>query len=494
MFQPNTKHEQNSIWGIQNMLPPGLLEKLQKSSEHYFYKAIFCNIKEDDFKELYSDIASRPNSPVNILVSAIILKYKNNWSDSELFQQIMFNILTKTALGLDKIDDIPFDESTYYNFQNRLMNYHTATGINLLEKVFDQLTKKQLKDLKLNTDIQRTDSMMACSNIRQYSRLQLLIEVLLRLWRILSEEDKSILSTMFSDYTKKSSGQYLYKLKSSDIPHELDKVAQIYHYCHQHILPNYAELDLYNIFERVYIEHFTIVEEKIQLKNSSELHSNCLQSPDDVDATYREKRKEDYHGQIINVVETASPENTLNLITDVAVATNNTDDSVILNKRIDIIKEKTPDINELHQDGGYGSKENDKKFEEYDITVVQTAVRGRQSGVFIEIRQLSASNYEVKCPLQTILSIQTDKRFKADFNKDICQGCELKSKCQTKEMKNTRSYYFTEDDYLRNQRIRNIFEIPPERRKIRPNVEATIKEFSCRLRNGKLKVRGTSEW
>lgn len=491
MFKENHKHIQNSIFGIHNTLPEALLKKLENSSQHIFYKLIFCNIREHDFSVLYSDKASRPNAPINSLVSSMIMKQKHNWSDSELFEEIAFNLLTKTALGLDKIDDIPFDESTYYNFQNRLKNYYIETGINLLELVFDSLTKQQIKQLHIKTDIQRTDSMMACSNIRQYSRLQLLIEVLLRLWRVLNQADKSLLSTMFDDYTKKSSGQYIYKLKSSDIPHELDKVAQIYHYCHQHILPNYQSLDLYPIFERVYNEHFTEISDKIELKDTTELHSGCLQSPDDVDATYRVKREEEYRGQVINVVETASPDNKINLITDVAVATNNTDDSVILNERIDQIKEKTPDINEIHEDGAYGSADNDQKFKEYDITAIQTAVRGRQSGVFIEIKQLSESSYKVKCPNQTVLSIPTEKRYKAEFDKGICNGCQLADKCPSKEMKNNRTYYFTEEDYLRNQRIRNILEIPPERRKIRPNVEATVKEFSCRLNNGKLKLRGS---
>lgn len=118
-------------------------------------------------------------------------------------------------------------------------------------------------------------------------------------------------------------------------------------------------------------------------------------------------------------------------------------------------------------------------------------MRGRQSAVFIEIKQLSESSYQVKCPNQTALSIPTEKRYKVEFDKEICKGCQLADKCPSKEMKNNRTYYFTEEDYLRNQRIRNILEIPPERRKIRPNVEATVKEFSCRLNNGKLKLRGS---
>jgi hypothetical protein len=43
---------------------------------------------------------------------------------------------------------------------------------------------------------------------------------------------------------------------------------------------------------------------------------------------------------------------------------------------------------------------------------------------------------------------------------------------------------------LKNQRNNNISKIPKERRKIRPNIEATIKEFKNKTKAGKLKVRG----
>lgn len=57
------------------------------------------------------------------------------------------------------------------------------------------------------------------------------------------------------------------------------------------------------------------------------------------------------------------------------------DDSQILNKRIDELKEKTPELNEIHTDGGYGSRDNDRKFEELEINQITTAVRGRESEI-----------------------------------------------------------------------------------------------------------------
>jgi hypothetical protein len=360
----------------------------------------------------------------------------------------------------------------------------------LTQQVFDNLTKEQIKALGIHTDIQRTDSMMASSNIRGYSRLQLLIEILLRLWKILDDDDKAKFESQFIDYKDKSSGQYIYKLKANDLPKEIEKIAQIYHFCKTYIMSKYKDYELNKIFERVYDEHFTEVEEKINVKPSSELNSSCLQSPDDWDATFREKRGEEYRGLSINIVETASLENPLNLIIDVAVNPNNIDDAQVLNERLDSILEKTSDLKELHTDGAYGNAANDFRFKEQGITHIQTAVRGRKCEVDFEIKQISDESFQVNCPHQSAMSQPAGKRYKASFNKGICNNCEHATKCPAVMKKTRRDYYFLYEDYLRNERVRNMLTIPVERRTLRSNVEASVHEFTCRMQKGKLKVRG----
>ncbi|QQS27542.1 MAG: hypothetical protein IPM47_11590 [Sphingobacteriales bacterium] len=76
------------------------------------------------------------------------------------------------------------------------------------------------------------------------------------------------------------------------------------------------------------------------------------------------------------VTETCHPDNDLQLITDVHTATNNTDDTQLLHERLDSIKEKTPDLEQLHHDGGFGSEDNDIKLNELGITPIQTAIKG----------------------------------------------------------------------------------------------------------------------
>jgi hypothetical protein len=490
MFKKNTKHTQADIFGLFNTLPERMKKKIEKSEEHTFYRLIFCNIKEDIFSKLYSDAKSRPNAPINALVSSLTLMHRYNWTYEELFKNIEFNILTKIALGLDSIDKMPFCPATLFNFQNRLSKHFSETGEILLEKVFEKLTDKQLKTLKIKTNIQRTDSLAAASNIRNYTRLQLLVELLLRIYRVLSDEDKKRFEEHFEPYIRKTSGQYIYPLRASDIPHEIEKIAKVYYWIDQNLKLSYTDCEIFKTFERVYSEQFTVVQQAVEIKPPDQIPSSSVQSPDDLDATYRKKNSKEFKGQSINIVETAHPDNPVNLITDVSTNPVNKDDGKVLNERLDTIKEKSPDLNELHFDGAYGSSENDKKFEQHKITPVQTAVRGVKPGVDIEIEKVSESEYKVSCPLQSVTSEPTRKRHKAIFELALCKDCSQRNKCQTIERKSYRAFYFTHDYYLSNKRQKVIDSIPVERRKLRSNVEATVKEFVCKMPNRKLKVRG----
>lgn len=434
------------------------------------------------------------------MVSSLILLQQRGWTYEQLLNSIDFDLTTRTALGLHSFAETPFSESTLFDFQLKVNDYWIKEGINLFEVVLDSLTKKQLKELKLKTNIQRSDSFLAASNIRSYSRVQLLVEVLIRLRRILSETDQVRYSDLLNPYVIKTSNKFIYSLKRDDIPHTLSDLGHVYQTLYKSFKSCYGDKEIFQIFTRVYEEHFTVVEEKVTVKTTKELHSGMLQSPDDIDATYRKKREKVSKGHVINVSETAHPDNPLNLITDVAVEKNNMDDSELLNKRINKMKEKAPDLEELHTDGGYGSEDNDEMMEEEEITHIQTAVRGRESEVPMEIEHLPARQsggeanvYTVSCPQQKITSEPTRKRHKVCFDIQVCNGCELKDVCPAVAQKRQpfRVYYFTHGDFLLDKRRRTINKIPKERRKLRPNVEATVKEFTPGMNHkGKLKVRG----
>lgn len=474
-------------------MPAEKSKRLRNSWAWSFYELVFSRINEETFSPLFASNNGRPNAPINCLVAAEVLVHWKNLTVRGLMERLDFDVLTRTALGLDDLGDNPFCQATLFNFRNRLLTHYRETGENLLEQVFDSLTAEQLEKLGVKTDIQRCDSFQALSNISHYSRIQLLVEVLLRLVRSLQKEDQAKLTELLSPYTADTSQQFVYTLDRDALPHELEKLAAVYSQLHVQLKGDYEDTVAFQVFERVFLEHFATVEGRIEPRPSKDLGSDTLQSPDDLDATYRRKNEKDNQGQVVNVVETANPDNSVNIITDVAVATNNTDDGTILNTRLDTIKDKTPDINELHTDGAYGNAANDRKMEQLGITHIQTAVRGRKAAVPIKIVPASAPDtYKVSCPNATVISQPTQKRFKAIFPAETCIGCPHAKKCPASKRKaGHRVLYFDHASAEANIRNHNIESIPVERRKIRANVEATMKEFTaCFNHKGKLKVRG----
>ena len=481
---------QDSLFSPLFMLSEHKQKKLLNSEEHTFYQLIFSKIQEEDFQCLYSEKDSRPNAPINAMVSSLILMHKQNWTYEQLFKEIDFNLLTRTALGLNDLDETPFCSASIFNFQNKVNQYAIKTGINLFEKVFDHLTREELTVLKIKTNIQRTDSFMAASNIRHYSRLQLLVELLIRIYRVLDDDDKQHTKNMFDEYTRNTSSQYLYHLRKSDIPHKIEAIGQLYYWIAVNLMQKYQDVDIFKTFAFVYEQHFSVENNKITIIPSDQLTSGSVQSPDDLDATYRKKSGKESQGQSVSITETAHPDNTLNLITDVAIAPNNTDDSTILNSRLDTIKEKTPDIHQLHFDGAYGSKDNDEKMEQLAITPIQTAVKGRKQRVPITIHKVNDTAYTVTCPTQSVSSLPSRQRHKACFDASLCAGCLHADQCPATMFNNQRIYYFTDADYLKKQRHANIDRLPHSLKNIRANVEATVGEFSHKMRKRKLKVRG----
>ncbi len=360
------------------------------------------------------------------------------------------------------------------------------TGENLFEAVFDRLTRAQVETLKLKTSIQHTDSVMLASTIRDYSRLHLLIEVLLRLHRVLTDTDNVAVTELLTPYLPQSSSTYLYRLDRAAIPDELTTLGRIYHPLYQ----QYGDTEIFAMFARVYAEHFTVTDETVTVIAGTDLPGTILQSPDDPEATDRKKRGNSSKGFVLNAVETAHPDNPVHLLVDVTVAPNTTDDSVVLNERLEALIQKTPDLDELHTDGGYSSADNDTVLTTAGIAQIQTAVRGHTRDVAFTMIPTDDTTYQVSCPVQTAMSQPTSTRLKACFDLTICARCAHAPRCLTQEGKACRTFYFTPEDAIRQARYRRIATLPVERRSLRSNVEATIREFVNRLDRHKVSVRG----
>ena len=494
MFRPSETHRQRDIFGIEAQLSPEAGQRLRESKEYAFYKEVFCRIPEGLFADLYANApASRPNAPVNVLVGAMILQHVNDWTFEELLDRVTFDLKVRAALGLWSLDDAAFCRATLFNFQKRLRDHMAATGQDKFQAVFDRLSEEQLKRFGLRSATQRCDSTQVGSNIRDYTRVELLVEVVLRMWRALGKADQEEHAERFGAYVEaKTSGQFLYRLRKSGIDQALEQLGELFAWMCEALEGGYGSTEIHRIVRRVFAEQFTRADEKIAVRPAKEIGSDSLQSPDDPDATFHKKEETEYHGFVLHVAETADPENGLQLITDVAVAPNNQADSSILRERLPEMHRKTPGLRELHTDAGYPSEDNDRLQAELGILAVQTAIRGRTAQAPIEIERDEAGFLHIRCAAgHRVPGQSTPMHYKAEFAAASCGGCPFAAVCLAQHRAHGgRTHYFTEADVLKQARHRRLETLPEERRTLRANVEATMKQFKAPCRNGKLRTRG----
>jgi hypothetical protein len=493
MFVNSPDNRQRDLFDdILMTLPEAKRMKAINSPQYGFFREIFCRIDEAPFAVLYPASTGRPNAPVNAMVAALVLRELRGWTYDELFERIDFDMLTRLALGLCDMADSPFCYATLFNFQQRLLQHETTQGVNLLEQTFRLLTAQQLRRFAVDGSIQRADSFRAMSNIARYGRVRLLVEVLIRLHRILNPTDQARFAEAMAPYVADSSEHYVYRLEDAALPRHLDALASLYARLHAELGEAYAHEPAYQTFARVLAEQFELGDDgAIRVRERREISSGSLQSPDDPDATYNAKCGKPQRGHKVNVTETAHPDNDLDLITDVAVDANNVHDGTQLAERLASLKELTPELAELHTDGGYGSSVLDPEIADRQILHVETGSIIGHGEVPFTYSTSDAGEITVSCPHQSVKATPTAKQLKATFAPAICAECPLRDSCRSIPRRAGRYLYFDRQVVSSYQRSQNIHRIPESRRKLRANVEATMKAFTGLFNHkGKLRVRG----
>jgi hypothetical protein len=509
MFKKNAKHQQPALISAASELPEKQRKRLENSWASTFYQEFFCRINEEAFAVLYSEVASRPNVPVNVLVGLEALKAGFGWSDEELYENYCYNLQVRYALGYDRLGDGDFEIRTLYYFRERLSKYNAEKGVNLLEKAFEQITDAQIVTLKVRTGMQRMDSTQIASNIVSTSRLQLLVEGLQRVERILNETDKVRLGETFAPYIQDSAGHYTYRVKGKEAVQEhLLEIGQTIHALLRDLKATYATENAYRVLERVFAENFHLLaqspqgESGMRPKENAEITSGCLQSVDDLEATYRTKGTGHYKGYVANITETCDPANELQLITKVQVAPNNVDDTQLLAKALPNLKERTG-VETMITDGGYGGETSDAALQEQGVNLIQTAIRGLQPNPdkfhlsdFDLYSAEQGNPTTLTCPQgQTVPVIRTRTgRWQAHFAPAICATCPFQQagRCRTKPQKREPRYLlaFTSQEVVSAKRRKEYLAHKGDGHNLRSAVEATVRSVKHPFPAGKLPVRG----
>lgn len=497
MFRKNQKHQQIPLFSSVSSLPDAERKLLDDSWAGVFYREFFARLDEGPFKVLYSDEPSRPNIPVNVLVALEVLKAGFGWSDEEMYEAFLFNLQVRYALGLHCLGEDTFDLRTVYYFRERLSEHMQTTGENLIEKVFAQVTDQQIAAFRLKTNRLRMDSTFVSSNIRAMSRLHLLVEMIQRLHRMLSEADQQRYAPEFASYVQGTTGQFLYHIKGQDGSSHIEQIGLLMARLLPELEPMYGENPTYALCDRVFHEHYAFEQSRVRVKTGEDLNAKTLQSPDDPDATFRNKGGEHHVGYVANVTETCDPTNPLQLIVDVRTEPNVTDDSTLLAAALPAVVQRMH-VDELNTDGGYNAALTRQTMHATHVRHVVTALRGRQPqglslAEFCMTDAPDGTPAAITCPSGQTASFMNKgtEWYAAHFDALGCAACAHAERCPTTLLKRLpiRALHVRLRSIEVAKQRRQILLAKGDKTNVRAAIEGTISALKRPYADGQLPVR-----
>lgn len=190
---------------------------LEKSWAKDFAENIFPKINEEIFAPLYSSNYSRPNTPVNVIVGALILKEVLGDTDDELVQALMFDIRYQYALHTTSFEEQPLSDRSLSRFRARCLAYETETGIDLIHQCVVGLAKEISEFMHLSPGMQRMDSLMIAAHIRNLSLLELFYTCVSNLAKIMNLRNVEIPEEQKHYMKKDDYNAFIYHQRELDV-------------------------------------------------------------------------------------------------------------------------------------------------------------------------------------------------------------------------------------------------------------------------------------
>lgn len=281
---------------------------LERSLAKVFAEDIFPAINEKPFRVLYSSSASRPNTPVNVCIGALIIKEIFGISDDEVVENLMLDPRYQYALHTTSFDEQPLSDKTFSRFRKRCYDHESVYGVDLLHDCITGLGTKIAKLMDINPRIKRMDSMMIAANIRKLSRIELLYTCVAKLVNYLHQNKCDDLIKGVEHYCDPNDyNKTFYYCNDTDVVKQLDTILKDADSLLKSCGTDYDDITEYQLLVRCLSEQ-TIVEEasrRLRTKEDGGFHSGILQNPSDLDATYRSKAGKEHQGYVANLEDYA---------------------------------------------------------------------------------------------------------------------------------------------------------------------------------------------
>lgn len=415
---------------------------LEKSWAKTFADKVFPAIDENIFSVLYSEKASRPNTPVNVIVGPLILKEALNVTDDEIVEAMAFDIRYQYALHTTSFEEQPISDRTLSRFRARVLSYETEHDVDLIHECVVKMAKEISDFMDITPDKQRMDSLMVAANIRNLSLLELFYTCVANLCEIMDERGTKIPDEQHHYIDKDDYNKCIYHKRDMDatertvvVMKDADILTKI---CDS--TGDFDDTSEYQLLIRLLKER-TIIDDdgsrRLRQKEEVENPSEVLLNPSDSEATFRYKAGGKHLGYVGNVVESVGEKSSL--VIDYDYQQNTYADNQFMK---DYLNEKKDfsDGSFIVADGAYSGEENSRLASEHNLKLVTTNFTGRKPDeIYADFVFTDDGKYLIKCknncvPEDCIYDPDNDRSV-AYFRISDCEGCPYKERCQPRFLK-----------------------------------------------------------
>lgn len=439
-FVPNRLEEQQlSLFDPLTTMTEREKKFLDRSWAKYFAEFIFPKINEIPYAVLYSDKDSRPNTPVNVQIGALLIKELTNLSDDELLESLMFDIRFQYALHTTSFAEQPLSDRTLSRFRARCAAYETEHGVDLLHETITSLSSEMAELMKIDSSLKRMDSLMVASNIKRMGRLELLYTCVANLAKEMAKNCE--IPEHLRHYTQADDrNRVIYHNHSEETSAKIDTVLKDAATLKELCGSEYDDSSNYQLLLRVLKEQAIQKEDgtyRLRTKEDGGMDASILQNPADPDATYREKAGKQHRGYVANVIEASGKNGSI--IEDYQYEQNIHSDSQFLKETLDGM-EKQDETVTIVTDGAYSGTQNEELAAEKNVRLVTTNLTGREAEDIQADFEFSEDGRKViKCPgghePKSCSYNQETGQCTISFQKSQCQDCPHKEKCHPKMFK-----------------------------------------------------------
>lgn len=448
---------------------------LEKSWAKVFADEIFPAIDEKRFSVLYSDTASRPNTPVNVIVGALIIKELFDYSDDEMVENLMLDFRLQYALHTTSFEEQPLSDKTLSRFRRRCYDYETLHNKDLYHDCVKDLSASIAKLMGISGKVRRMDSMMIEANIRRLSRMELIYTCISKLAVRVDKACAAALPDDLKHYLDPNDfNRVIYHQRSTDADEHIKQLLadaeKLLALCES----GYNHSTEYDLFVRCLSEQTIVENEKRRLRTKEDgcMNSSMMQNPSDPEATFRSKAGKEHRGYAANLEESVGVNGSV--VTEYQYEQNNHSDSQFIQEHLgqmDRQEERTVIVT----DGAYSGTENTQLAADKNVELITTSLTGKPAeDILADFEWDEEGTRVLRCPAghepKSCSYMKQNNQCAVSFLRGQCAGCPYQNQCKPKIFKRVAKIVTSKAAH--------------ERAKIQRNMSSEEFKNYVRLRNG----------